>query len=92
MSRLRASGIWHRVIFVAAVLGCTTLLAAQNPIEERFFDGTEHPAIAYRSTPADDPVQRLDRELERGTRRLIRDPLTGYLKSLLQLLEVPEST
>ena len=83
---------WQRAILVAAVFGGMTILAAQAPIEQRFFDGTEHPAIAYASTPADDAVQRLDRDMERGTRRLTPDPATGYLKSLLQVLDVPESS
>jgi len=92
MTGRRASGFGLRSVFVAVVLGGMAVLAAQSTIEERFFDGLDHPAIAYTSTPVDDPVQRLDRDLENGTRRLTRDPATGYLKSLLQLLEVPESS
>jgi hypothetical protein len=83
---------WQRAIFVAAAFGGAALLAAQSPIEQRFFDGTDHPAIAYATTPPDDPVLRLDRDLGSGARRLTRDPATGYLKSLLQLLDVPESS
>jgi hypothetical protein len=96
MSRL-ASGLRTpdsrlRPVAVAAVVAGTVVLAAQTRIEERFFDGVDHPAIAYATTPADDPVQRLDRDLGSGVRRLTRDPATGYLRSLLQLLDVPESS
>jgi hypothetical protein len=78
-------------LLATAVAG-TSLAAGQAAIEQRFFDATDHPAIAYATTPADDPVQRLDRDFESGTRRLTRDSSTGYLKSLLQLLDVPESS
>ena len=87
-----STGDWQPAIFVAAVFGGMTIIAAQAPIERRFFDGTDHPAIAYATTPADDPVQRLERDLESGTRRLTPDPTTGYLKSVLRLLDVPESS
>jgi hypothetical protein len=77
---------------LATTVAGTSLAAGQAAIEQRFFDATDHPAIAYATTTADDPVQRLDRDFASGTRRLTRDPSTGYLKSLLQLLDVPESS
>ena len=89
---LRAPGSRLRDIAAVAVFGGFALVAAQSPIEERFFDGTDHPAIAYATTPPNDPVLRLGRDLASGARQLTRDPTTGYLKSLLQLLDVPESS
>jgi hypothetical protein len=48
-----------------------------------------HPAIEYASRPTSDPVARLNRALENGTRTLVRDASSGYLRSVLEALDVP---
>ncbi len=89
---MRTATGWKRAACLAAAFAGTGLVAGQAPLEQRFFDGTEHAAIAYASTPVDDPVQRLAGDIESGVRRLASDPSTGPLRSLLRLLDVPESS
>jgi hypothetical protein len=48
-----------------------------------------HPAIAYQTRPVGDPVARLDRRLSSGQVTLASDPASGYLRSVLDALEVP---
>lgn len=48
-----------------------------------------HPAIAYQTRTPDDPVARLDARLARGEASLTFDPRNGYLRSVLDRLEVP---
>jgi hypothetical protein len=49
----------------------------------------DHPAIAYSKTPPEDPVAALGRRLESGETTLEFTPGSGYLKSLLEALQVP---
>jgi hypothetical protein len=48
-------------------------------------------AIRY-DTPAEDPVAKLQRDLESGKRKLVRDPKSGYLKPILEALGIPVSS
>jgi hypothetical protein len=48
--------------------------------------------INYRTAPVNDPVARLQRRLERGEVKLTYEPGRGYLKSVLELLDVPISS
>ena len=48
-----------------------------------------HPAVAYQTRPVADPVARLDRRLSSGHVTLASDPVNGYLRSVLDALEVP---
>ncbi|BDC52927.1 hypothetical protein F183_A52420 [Bryobacterales bacterium F-183] len=47
------------------------------------------PGVRYTGVPATDPVAKLQRELESGTRKLTPDPKTGYLKPILEALRIP---
>lgn len=82
MTRFVCSGV-----AVLAVL-CSANAAAQ-------LDGTvvslEHPAIAYRTAPLDNPVAALERRLQGGALELAFDPRPGigYLPALLHELGVP---
>lgn len=49
----------------------------------------EHASIAYLERPAADPVARLNEAVARGAVMLQRDPKTGYLRSVLDALDVP---
>jgi hypothetical protein len=48
--------------------------------------------INYRAAPVNDPVARLQRRLDRGEVKLTYEPGRGYLKSALELLDVPISS
>src|SRR5215467_2339228 len=52
----------------------------------------EQEPISYSSAAVDDPVARLQKRLDAGEARLKYDDRHGYLKSVLALLEVPESS
>lgn len=49
----------------------------------------EHPAIRYEQSSAGDSVARLSARLAAGDARLTLEPGTGYLRSLLQALDIP---
>src|SRR4051812_6267106 len=48
-----------------------------------------HPAIAYATSPQSDPVFKLNERLKDGEATLESEPVTGYLRSVLKLLNVP---
>jgi len=76
------------------VLGGAVILGALLARAQVYEDNLplEHPAIQYRQEPADDPVARLARELERGNSTLDFDAGLSYLPSLLDRLRVrPDS-
>ena len=74
----------RRVLGGAAIFGAS--LAAAQVYEDNL--PLEHPAIQYRHEPADDPIARLARELERGSGTLDFDAGLSYLPSLLDRLGV----
>src|SRR5215475_7305540 len=79
--------------FLAAVLvasGASVFLRAQGgPLSTTFTNWTNHPAVAYRSAPAGDPVSQLSQALRGGRVQLTADGPSGYLQSVLQALNVP---
>lgn len=52
----------------------------------------EHPAIDYATRPVTDVVERLNARLASGEAALTFEPGSGYLRSLLQALDVPASS
>lgn len=52
----------------------------------------EHPAIAWATRPTDDPIAALNRRLETGDATLTFEPESGYLRSVLRALDVPEAS
>jgi hypothetical protein len=52
----------------------------------------EHPAIQYISRPTTDRVAKLNESLGEGGRALQRDDRTGYLRAVLDALDVPEGS
>lgn len=52
----------------------------------------EHPAIAYRTTPPEDAVAVLQRQMASRTVRLERDRRYGYLPAVLRTLNIPVSS
>ena len=56
----------------------------------RAFSGSpDHPAIEYARHATTDPVARLNDRLDTGASRLTFDDRSGYLRSVLQALDVP---
>jgi hypothetical protein len=54
------------------------------------FDGSpEHPSIDYADRPVKDPVAELNRKVQEGTVELKFDASQGYLRSVLNALNVP---
>jgi hypothetical protein len=51
-----------------------------------------HPAIAYATSPHSDPVFKLNERLQSGEVTLTSEPGTGYLRSVLKALNVPEES
>ncbi len=54
-----------------------------------FVESYNHPAIRYSTTDANTVVDELNRKLADGSATLTFDPQSGYLKSVLDLLNVP---
>ena len=48
--------------------------------------------INYRTAPINDPISKLQQRLDSGKARLAYEPGRGYLKSVLELLEIPISS
>ena len=54
-----------------------------------FDQSINHPAIKYLTADTDTVVDRLNQKLRDGSAKLVFDEKTGYLKSVLELLQVP---
>ncbi len=77
---------WTAITLLVA--GNLALVGTQSRLP---FPGTldQHPAINYGLSTGEDPVSRLDRQLELGDAKLTFEPGLGYLRSLLAALDVP---
>lgn len=80
-----------RILVACAVVWTTGVLAVSAQLRMTPSQMRSHPAIAYDGR-ASDPVARLDDRLQRGELRLVREPIRGYLRSVLAALAVPESS
>jgi hypothetical protein len=82
-----------RALAVAAALlaAAVGLRARQAGPAPDAFPGVldEHPAIQYERRPTTDRVARLAKEIAAGTRTLVRDERSGYLRAVLEALDVP---
>jgi hypothetical protein len=84
MPQRRAFG----VTAVATVWAVASIVSSgQAPISPTAL--RNHPAIAYQTRPVVDPVSRLDRRLSSGEVTLTSDPTSGYLRAVLDALQVP---
>ena len=72
------------------VLGGAAILGASLALAQVYEDNLpiEHSAIQYRHEPADDPVARLQQQLESGNSTLDFDAALSYLPSLLDRLRL----
>jgi len=62
---------------------------AQQRRSGAFDQSINHPAIKYLTADTDTVVDRLNQHLRDGSAKLVYDAKTGYLKSVLELLQVP---
>jgi hypothetical protein len=65
------------------------IAVALGDIGGMFESGLQHAAIQYYTRPVTDPVYELDRKIQTGEVRLKFDGPDGYLRSLLEALNVP---
>jgi hypothetical protein len=75
------------VVGMIAVLGCAFVVAQGNNFVAR-----DHPAIQYSTRPTSDAVARLNERLEKGELRLAFDGPSGYLRSVLAMLDISPSS
>jgi hypothetical protein len=86
---------WQRRCFVlASTAGAALLLASagmgQTPVSPTAL--REHPAIRYQHQQPADAVARLNERVRNGDVTLTFEPVTGYLRSVLALLDVSEDS
>jgi hypothetical protein len=75
------------------VLACVTLPAhAQIAVRNQGYVPFSDEPINYRTQEVTDPVAKLQKLLERGDVKLDYEPTHGYLKSVLDKLEIPVDT
>src|SRR5262245_39787780 len=77
------------VMTLVASAASALLCAEGGPLSTTFTNWIDHPTIAYRSTPAGDPVAQLNQALQAWRIQLTADGPSGYLQSLLKALNVP---
>jgi hypothetical protein len=75
------------VVGTIAVLGCAFVVAQGSNFVAR-----DHPAIQYSTRPTHDAVARLNERLDKGGVRLSFDGPSGYLRSVLAMLDVSPSS
>ncbi len=79
-----------RVALIAAIVAAGTTAAVRGQLTERpLTGGLGHPAIEYNTRPTHDLVAELSRRVESGETRLPFDEVSGYLRPVLDALQVP---
>src|SRR5215831_11312119 len=74
---------------VVAALGIVAVAAAGQLTERPLTRAVTHPAIVYSSQATSDRIADLSRRIDQGAVRLRFDASTGYLRSVLEVLDVP---
>ena len=80
------------VRWCAAAAGLAALLGTHAAVGQRggvFRESRDHPAVRYTDGPRNDAVTALNRALESGAAALEFEPASGYLRSVLDALDVP---
>jgi hypothetical protein len=81
-------------LFIASLIGIAVIFAGEtnSPLivvkSQGFLPFADAP-INYRSADVDDPIARLEKRLETGELSLNYEPQHGYLRSVLNALQVP---
>ena len=81
-----------RLLLIAGAVALSTTVAvtlAQQRRSGAFDQSINHPSIKYLTADTDTVVDRLNQKLRDGSAKLVYDAKTGYLKSVLDLLNVP---
>jgi hypothetical protein len=81
-----------RAFLIGGAVALSLTVAAAIGQERRtgaFDQSINHPQIKYLTTDTDTAVDRLNAKLRDGSAKLVFDEKTGYLKSVLELLQVP---
>ena len=81
-----------RLLLIAGAVALSSTVAvtlAQQRRSGAFDQSINHPAIKYLIADTDTVVDRLNAKLRDGSAKLVFDQKTGYLKSVLDLLNVP---
>jgi hypothetical protein len=81
-----------RLLLIAGAVVLSSTAAATLAQQRRsgaFDQSINHPAIKYLTADTDTVVDRLNAKLRDGSAKLVYDQKTGYLKSVLTLLNVP---
>jgi hypothetical protein len=73
----------------AVALSSTVAVVSQQRRAGAFDQSINHPAIKYLTAETDTVVDRLNARLRDGSARLVFDEKSGYLKSVLDLLDIP---
>ncbi|MEP6783310.1 MAG: hypothetical protein ABI983_06545 [Acidobacteriota bacterium] len=73
----------------AVILSSTVALAVTQGRSGAFDQSINHPAIKYLTADTDTVVDRMNAKLRDGSAKLVWDDKTGYIKSVLALLDVP---
>lgn len=81
-----------RLLLIAAAVGLSATLGATFAQQRRsgaFDQSINHAAIKYLTADTDTVVDRLNQRLRDGSATLVFDEKTGYLKSVLDHLQIP---
>jgi hypothetical protein len=84
--------VFSRLLLIAGAVALSSTVAvtvAQQRRSGAFDQSINHPAIKYLTADTDTVVDRLNQKLRDGSAKLVFDEKTGYLKSVLDLLQVP---
>ena len=81
----RALGVVASAVLVAGAIPTSAQIAVRN---QGYIPYSDAP-INYRSNDLSDPVAKLEKHLEDGKASLVYEPEHGYLRSVLQQLDVP---
>jgi hypothetical protein len=77
------------LLSAVALLSTVAVGVSQQRRTGAFDQSINHPAIKYLTADTDTAVDRLNAKLRAGSAKLTFEDKTGYLKSVLDLLEVP---
>jgi hypothetical protein len=76
-------------VLVAAVVACGWMAAASAQRSDAFLASRDHEAIQYSTAPVSNAITALNEKLARGEATLTSDPVSGYLRSVLDALRIP---
>src|SRR5882672_11154773 len=86
---MRQASTFHTIVIALVVCDVVAGIRASGQLEERPFSGSPgHPAIDYGRRSITDSVSDLNRKLGEDAARLTFDDRSGYLRSVLQALDI----